>query len=441
MASIVDAELGEGPPHAEVGEPAGAAAAEHEPGGVPRHEPGEPVEVGGRPLADVGDAVEAEPVGEAAATPLGRSASAGCDERQPSLDAASAAAPRRARHRAGAARLRRAAPTSRPRCGRPGERPARPPCVVAVRLEQRGSRGSSRRPGGTPTAPGRAGCAPESTSPGRPSAASMRAAHRWRVVPWRASSLAMRVTTHPSIDRRRDRHGDRSRPVVRRVRPPEPGQDRAGQLAASAPGGQRRGSGTPRRRSGRASLSRSATTVADRGARSIRPISPTISPRPTSPMSTPPCETARRPLTTRYPASDGSPSANSIVAGLEARPTRSTRRPRRRPPVDAEQLAASSRSPGGRRCAPAPRSASSASRRLVLGQPSVVRSPDRCDRTTDASQGADRGGARAPGERGDLAERRARPDDVDAGQLGTPEDLERPRRPPRRRRRRPRPRA
>jgi hypothetical protein len=52
------------PPHAEVGEATGTTTAEHEFGRRARDEPGDPVEVGDRVGADVGDAVEPELVGE-----------------------------------------------------------------------------------------------------------------------------------------------------------------------------------------------------------------------------------------------------------------------------------------------------------------------------------------------------------------------------------------
>ena len=138
----------------------------------------------------------------------------------------------------------------------------------------------------------------------------MRAAHRCAVEPCRAISPVNRVTsirvstgavTATAIERARS---------VRAWR--RPSRDRIVRDSCSISVGcaavSDRNASTLKRAS---VLSRRAVTVAPRGARSIIPTSPTTSPRAISPISVSPRDAANRPLTTRYPASDGAPSSNS----------------------------------------------------------------------------------------------------------------------------------
>ena len=78
----LDPELVQRTPHAEMGEAASATAAEHEAGGVARHEPGEPAHVVGRSLAKVGDPIEPEAVGDLG-TPVWAFDIAAMDEPRP----------------------------------------------------------------------------------------------------------------------------------------------------------------------------------------------------------------------------------------------------------------------------------------------------------------------------------------------------------------------
>ena len=159
-------------------------------------------------------------------------------------------------------------------------------------------------------------------------------------------------------------------------------------------------------------LSRRATTVADRGARSISPTSPTISPRAISRTSSPLWTTSRRPLTSRNAASEASPSTNSSSPAsrrthvLDAAISVATE-----PSTSSSSLIiACSRCPSMRSCAVTARvrhlAASSSIQRSTLARPT--------GRTTHGSTARTVAVRAAAGEHGDLTERRARPDDVDA---------------------------
>ena len=179
----------------------------------------------------------------------------------------------------------------------------------------------------------------------------MRAAHRCCVEPWRAISLASRVTQHPRVERGGDGDGDRPGPVGVRVAPAEPGQDRARQLQHQRRVGRRqRAEGVDAEAGERA--------VAERGDRGRprrpldQPISPTTSPRAISPITRAvPASPPSRPLTTQVAGVRRVALLEQDVAGIAGGRARSTRRPRPRASGRRRAARPRGRSSGGGRCA------------------------------------------------------------------------------------------
>ncbi len=301
-----DAELLQGAQHAEVGEAAREPAAEHEAHGAPRGEARQPRHVLG--------VVRGARAGGGRRS--GPSASVRCRSGPPCPgDAAgpgSGADDRRAPGRAGASRSRRA-PGRRSRrpsagCGRPGAGSAR--SRGRRRDRPRTRRTGSRARAGRATARG-----------GRH---RDRAPARRRVVPSAASTLALvRCRAGPRVLERRHQPGRRPRPAPRRGdagttaivitgastrRPRDMSCTRATTRPDSSRSiacGCRSTSRSSDSRSRRAScVSRTATTVADRGAPPRYAISPITSPAPSSATmrdvsSACVTMTATRPLTSR----------------------------------------------------------------------------------------------------------------------------------------------
>ena len=151
---------------------------------------------------------------------------------------------------------------------------------------------------------------------------------------------------------RGDRHGDRPCPVGVGVAPSDRGEDRARQLQHQRRvGGGQRAEGLDAE-AGERAVAQRGRPWPSRGARSIIPTSPTTSPRAISPITAPSRLAASLPLTTRYPASDASPSSKRTSTGSQVHPLPRLDDLGGEGGVDGEQLGHQVDGPVTVRCAP-----------------------------------------------------------------------------------------
>ena len=296
--------------HAEVGEPTGAATAEHQPVAVAAREPGEAGDVAGRPLADVDDVVDAPTSRErrgAARTSCRARVQHGqhrgdvldtvehLEHRIDAISARSAARVRRAHHDHTVGLAQRPA--------RPRRRRRESVCSTTWSLPTSAScMNSARR--GTPTL---SVAAWEIAV--RLSTRSTRSLDRCLVVPNRAISAAMSATNASASQSAVTATVSDSRPVERAPRRADAAGRGCRRVTFSIIAGDVATSSSNISDENAASVvSRTARTVADRGARSSRPSSPTTSPRPSSAI--------RRSSPSPSSTSTDTPTADDEVGGV-----------------------------------------------------------------------------------------------------------------------------